>query len=847
MDTISCLLHYPWRTLTALAAVHDVPAHHRYPRREIAQKLSGAIHAHLPQTVAALDPEARAALTALAEADDLALPRPDFVARFGALNPYRPWNPNAPPAPWPVPLSPAATVVHYGLAYPLNLGTRQRPVHVVLLPHDLHETLTTHLDLPITLPAPTTPTPPHPHTSYNLAADLFAFLSLLNRQDMGVRHGRWLPPRALQALNTYISPPDELGSGRSELQAARIPFIHYLAERAGLVELIGGYLKPTLVAQEWLAAPRPQRLRTLWDAWREPSDANRALWRRYRLSALQEDDDPVARFHALLEPLAACPVGPLGHPTGLLDALAERSPALLRPQTTYAAWTALDPDDRAGFKDRARVTLLALLTGPLTWFGLLSSPFPGREGGQGVRLTPLGAALLGRDDGVWPTDPTPAPLHVAPLLDQAIEEPALLLNAPAGLLLPDRFALEAVVPPAPATHALSNAEGPGRYCLTRPRFLRALQRGHTVEGVVNFLERASGEPLPVLPLGTLYRWADEFDRVTIRQVVLLQTRDPGLLRDLASQRRIRETLGKTLNARTIEVRAGRLDALLRRLARRSIIPRLDLPAVDSPSPTLPPRVGGDRGGAERGPGGEGQAERAAIATALRVYGHLADTLGLPTRPAYALARRWNEGLPLPLRDAVDRTVERTLEALHRAAPLEMEDHLPEATGPLLESLEAAIRERATVEIEYYTAGRAHRTTRCVEPLRLEWRGDVVYLIAYCSFHQSEPSRDHAAHPHHVQRDREQQDAHAVHPAGAPEYRDEADTGGDGADEQAPPAGHPDDDGEQHNQRAQADPAIVHFADQFNRHAGHQQEQEERDGAGEDHRCHRQVVGLRRVG
>jgi predicted DNA-binding transcriptional regulator YafY len=117
--------------------------------------------------------------------------------------------------------------------------------------------------------------------------------------------------------------------------------------------------------------------------------------------------------------------------------------------------------------------------------------------------------------------------------------------------------------------------------------------------------------------------------------------------------------------------------------------------------------------------------------ALRVYAHLADALGLPTRPAYALARQWSEGLPLPLRDAVERTVEQTLEALHRAAPLETEDRLPAPTGPLLEALEIAIRERAVVEIEYYTAGRAQRTVRRVEPLRLEWHGEVAYLIAYC--------------------------------------------------------------------------------------------------------------------
>ena len=223
--------------------------------------------------------------------------------------------------------------------------------------------------------------------------------------------------------------------------------------------------------------------------------------------------------------------------------------------------------------------------------------------------------------------------------------------------------------------------------------------------------------MPAPLLGALYRWEEEFERVAVRQVLLLQTRDPALLQALTAERRVRETLGATLNARTVEERADRLDALLRRLARRSIQPRLDLPHPLAPSPSQ-----GE---------GWGEGERAAIAAALRIYAHLADALGLPTRPAHALAHRWSEGLPLPLRDAVAWTVAQALEALHRAAPLEMEDHLPEPTGPLLEILEKAIRERATLEIEYYTAGRAQHTVRRVEPLRLEWHGDVVYLIAYC--------------------------------------------------------------------------------------------------------------------
>jgi len=373
MDILSCLLHYPWRTLTALGAVYGVPVHHRHPKEKVAQELSAAIRTRLRETLSHLSPDTRAALRALAQAKDLAIPRAEFIARFGALNPHRPWRQDAPPGPWPTPRSPAATLVHHGLVYPLNRGSTERPFNVILLPKDLCDAVAKHLDVTV---IPSTPTPePFPAPARAIDANEFTFLSFLNRCDYPVRHGRWLPPRAIKSLNRYLAPPDDLGAGRSELQAARIPFLHYLAERAGLVGLIGGYLKPTLLADGWLTALRPERLRALWDVWRERCDENRALWSRYRLPALEEDDDPVARFHVLLRPLVACPVGPLGHPTDLLDALVERSPALLRPQASYAAWAALDPAGQADFESRARAVLLEPLTGPLVWFGILFS-FP---------------------------------------------------------------------------------------------------------------------------------------------------------------------------------------------------------------------------------------------------------------------------------------------------------------------------------------------------------------------------------------------------------------------------------------------------------------------------------------
>lgn len=715
MDAVSCLMRYPWRTLAALGKVYDVRAYHHLPQDGVARSLSKAIHAQLPHTLERLSADARAALLALTQAEDHTMERSDFIARFGALHPHRPWNPDAPPGPWPTPQTPASELVHCGLAYPLNLGTSERPIPVVLLPDDLHAPVVAALDLPPRPAAQPADALEHLPTYRlpSLQADTFTFLSFLNRRDYTVTHGRWLPPRALKALNEFLDPPDDLGAVRSELQANRIPFLHYLAERAGLVGLMGECLKPTPLTHEWLAASADHRIRSLWEAWVERSDANRALWRRYRLPVLREDEDPLDRFHALLDGLSVCPPGPLGEPGDVLDVLARRHPALLRPQATYATWTALGGEEQKAFEADARQVLTKLLAGPLLWFGVLEEADESVD--DHLVFTSLGAALLGREDGDWPVDPEPAPLKVEPLLDYDDERGAVILHVPTELPLPDRFALEAIVPPAP--------EAPGRYCLTRPRFQRALQRGHTTEGVVNFLERTSGKPLPAPVLGALYRWGEAFGAVTVRHAVLLQTREPTQMRQLTRRRRLRETLGATLNARTVEVKADRVEALLRRLEHRGLIPALGLPDLQpsSLSPT------------------ETEAERATVVAALKVYAHLADALGHPTRPAHALIRRWRESLSIGLRDAADRLAENIIEALHRADPLEMEDRLPQPTGPLLDSLEAAIEAGKTVEIDYYTAGRAHHTTRRVDPLRLEWHGDVIYLIAYCHLRRDQRS------------------------------------------------------------------------------------------------------------
>jgi len=199
------LLRYPWRTLTALGNVYRVSAHHHLDKKDVARELDAAIHAQLSHTLVTLGSDALAALRALLQAENLAMPRTDFITRFGCLHPYRPWDPDAPLAPWPDPLSPAATLAYYGLVYPLNQGSTERPFSVILLPEDLCHAIVEHLDITVTLSTPPLEPPTAPARAVD--ANMFAFLSFLNRRDYLARHGRWLPPRALKcSISTLLHP-----------------------------------------------------------------------------------------------------------------------------------------------------------------------------------------------------------------------------------------------------------------------------------------------------------------------------------------------------------------------------------------------------------------------------------------------------------------------------------------------------------------------------------------------------------------------------------------------------------------------------------------------------------------
>ncbi|HID64484.1 MAG TPA: WYL domain-containing protein [Anaerolineae bacterium] len=118
-----------------------------------------------------------------------------------------------------------------------------------------------------------------------------------------------------------------------------------------------------------------------------------------------------------------------------------------------------------------------------------------------------------------------------------------------------------------------------------------------------------------------------------------------------------------------------------------------------------------------------------LTVAYLVHAHLARRLKLTTTPPAAVLARLISLLgPAELAAAQSAAAE-AIAGLHQAldgpAPLA----IPQ--DKLVARLEAATQTGEPLRISYWSASRGESTDRMIQPERIEWRGDRLYLIAYC--------------------------------------------------------------------------------------------------------------------
>jgi hypothetical protein len=469
----------------------------------------------------------------------------------------------------------------------------------------------------------------------------------------------------------------------------------------------GQHLKLTLRADRWLAADTTTQLQTLWAAFRAASDADRQRWARYRLPGAGLIPGPP--LDALLDRLAALvPAQPQNMAT-FVTALVRLDPRLW-PQTP--SWKVVEGQDPLAGASRL---ITGLLTGPLAWLGAVAVT------ADAFHLSPLGTALL----------------HSSPPL--LVSPTPLLLLPGLVVLLPDYphphdlFTLEQIArfdpaPLLPCASAPLPVRSPA-YTLTPETVIPALQQGLSLEHLVAFLESACRRPdspdqplrLHADELDTLQGWAAQARRLVLHRLTLLEADDAAFLDRLLQSRTVRAHVTRTLSPRLVALDQSRLPHLLRLLRRQGYFPHAHFPISDR-NTTGPLPASGQ------------------LWLAGQFLAHLDHYLPLPLRLDHDLLDRLAADLdPAELQAACDllaQIVHQLEEALDGYSPY---PYLPARSDPqtFLPHLQEAVTTGQPLEIVYWTAGRGERTTRTVEPLRLEERDGVEYLIAYC--HLATPS------------------------------------------------------------------------------------------------------------
>jgi hypothetical protein len=663
--------------LRVLSRAHHVQFDNRWTKAQAVDHVFAILTnpAAIHRAIGSLPKDAREALETLVACGG-AMPAHRFLDRFGPLRPYRPWRTDCPTDMWRHPISPAERLWFLGFVFRCVSPEGE----VVSLPNELRS-LVPVPDLEILEPVSTSPS-----AAYDLVLDITHLLAYLRAHAVRPLHGRWLAPRHLKRLESSLSSSDPTAAtARSELQTGYVRLVHYLAKVAGLVAPASRLLKPTPAAWAWLDLSEAARLRRLWDGWRadlEKPGREVALWERFRLPG--ERPFVLTVFDVLTVLPSAGQV--------LIPALAER----LDRRCTGAGTLPSGEDVETWFR--------RLIDGPLTWAGLVRL-----SDGHAIALTDLGAWMLGQTQDPPPPPPT---------------RPASVQRVEAGLIairLPDPPARAPLRPLVELP--LTPSERLSRH-LTRERFVASLSHGAGRASVVQNLLDLTQDPLPHEVIDRLETWEQDAGRITLRQMTVMSAEDSDELTSLATQRTVRSCLNETLSPHHVAIDPSAVDRLMRALRRRGYTPLVD-PGVSH----IPTWQRASSSGAA-----------AHLWLALRAYFELADVIELPSVPPAALLDELSETLDDRQLAALNTQAEEAGRRLRDAldgytpfpAPLDGVDH-----EAIRATVERAIEKDSPLEIVYHTAGRGERTTRIVEPLRLEERGGATYLVAYCRLRRAE--------------------------------------------------------------------------------------------------------------
>ncbi len=388
--------------------------------------------------------------------------------------------------------------------------------------------------------------------------------------------------QSVTAPDTLVTPPtdavDDLTTllalaQRTGLQADRLPDLDGLLMNPGrdrrsllltlatemtLLRQTDNRLRPTRAALEWLQSSRETQLRSLVNAW------SHSAWNDLRhtpgLSAEGDSwrNDPLLARTALMDVLPAD--DHWYRIAGVVAVIRQQDPDFQRPDGNYETWYIRDTDTQeylAGFENWERVEgrlLHFLIQGPLHWLGMteLSSDDAGKPL---YRLAARALAWLGDDPAA--ADEVKVPL---------VAQPDGILLVPYNAGRYERFQAARIADPEP----LSPGK-PYRYRITPSSLAEAQEQGISPERIVQFLEDASGRPVPASVRRGITRWSEKGVEGRLQAVVVLRVGDAAILETLRTNPKTRDFIGEALGDLAVVIRQGEWEAFQQAVAQLGLL------------------------------------------------------------------------------------------------------------------------------------------------------------------------------------------------------------------------------------------------------------------------------------
>jgi len=553
-----CLREYPPVFLQALARIWalEEPAS---SKDELAEQLASAMlrPGAVAPIIEMLSPETREALARVVT-NEGAMRGYLLTRRYGKIRPLGP-NPLLRLQPWTNPDNPLESLYYRGLLYRTYDVLGDYRGEILFLPPQLMAALP---DMEYTTPSFNVLSTVAPDSQQlegdALVMDVFTLLTYLRREAVHSGKGAFLGTRDIERLEQRL---------RGEASQERLRLIQRLMRRAKLVVYERGLVRPGPQAREWLRSKPFDRSRVLFQAWRSDKgghELHSIVGLRWE-STGRHHDASIPR-EAILSHLAQCPAGAWVSLLSFIKAFKAINPDFLRPSGDYDSWYIRDTEAKrflTGFEswDQVEGRLIAhVITSPLRWLGAVAV---GKEKGAtpriSFRLSPMGLAFL----DIASPEPQPEESGTFSLGQD------YLVRVPLNANLYDRYQLERF------TEWQGERDNTLFYHLTRASVWRGRAQGIEIRQMIAFLRRVTTTTLPDEVARTLEEWGDRYGKITLREVILLQTPDAATMQQLRQHSSLAALLKEQLSPRTVLVDEGNLDLVVKQLKQMGHWPRVE--------------------------------------------------------------------------------------------------------------------------------------------------------------------------------------------------------------------------------------------------------------------------------